>query len=483
MIDALVVGAGPVGLTMAMLLKKQGLDLRIVERRPGPQRSPAAHVINARTFEIWRQLGLNVEKIRQQAQDPHDAGRVFWVDSLGGRVFGSLPYEQQGDDQLTNTPTPLRNLSQHILEPLLRDEAQRMGIKIEYGHEWIAANDDSDAEWILACDGASSSVRQWAGIDMIGPDNLQRFLAIHFRADLSQAIGHNRGVLYWICGSAGGTFISHGNGGEWVYMSPYSDGDDQLGNAAAIVRINSALAQENTTIEILSKSTWTMTSQIAATYQTANIFLVGDAAHRFPPSGGMGLNTGIGDAHNLAWKIGSVQRGQAAHDVLSTYEAERRPIAERNAQASLENAFRMLEVFEAISKSDEAEISLAITHQATHFDMLGLQIGYRYRLDDSDPELELLSEEVIRQYQSAALRGKRLAHGWLKKDGRIVSSLDLVPSTHSISIGGPTSPLGETDVRLGLDLEDPHNWWGTTLGLASHQVLTIRPDQHSARVE
>jgi 2-polyprenyl-6-methoxyphenol hydroxylase-like FAD-dependent oxidoreductase len=123
--DALIVGAGPVGLTLAILLKKQGLSVRVVERRDGPQRAPAAHVLNARTFEIWRQCGLDVDRIRAAAQSPEDAGRVYWVNKLGGNVFGSLQYEQQGDDQLANSPTPLRNLSQHTLEPMLLEEAQR----------------------------------------------------------------------------------------------------------------------------------------------------------------------------------------------------------------------------------------------------------------------------------------------------------------------------------------------------------------------
>ena len=118
-VDALVVGAGPVGLTAALLLRELGHSVRVVERRPTTQRAPAAHVINARTFEIWRQAGVDVRAIRERSQSPDEAGRVYWVDRLGGEVHGWLQYEQQGDDQLAITPTPLRNLSQHLLEPLL----------------------------------------------------------------------------------------------------------------------------------------------------------------------------------------------------------------------------------------------------------------------------------------------------------------------------------------------------------------------------
>jgi len=475
--DALIVGAGPVGLSLAMLLEKQGLSVRIVERRDGPQRAPAAHVLNARTFEIWRQCGLDVDRIRAAAQTPEDAGRVYWVDKLGGNIFGSLQYEQQGDDQLKNSPTPLRNLSQHILEPMLLEEAQRMGIAVEYGVEWTPEM-SSDATWLIGCDGASSAVRRSVGIEMFGPDNLQRFHMIHFRADLSSMTENSRGVLYWLCDpSIDGTLISHGNGGEWVYMTAAHDEMQRLDEKDAIQRVAHVLTQSETSIEILTISSWTMTSQIASSYRSGNTFLVGDSAHRFPPSGGMGLNSGVADAHNLAWKIAAVHRGACEPSILETYEPERRPIAERNAQASLENAFRMIEVFEALPTGDAEKITEAISHQATHFDMLGLQIGYRYRLSDADPELEPLTDNVIRTYSSEAQVGKRLPHGWLIRDGRSISSLDLIPLDGYVSIGGPEN-VAPADIQVGRDVEDSSGWWANALNLASDAILRVRPDQH-----
>jgi 2-polyprenyl-6-methoxyphenol hydroxylase-like FAD-dependent oxidoreductase len=475
--DALIVGAGPVGLSLAILLKKQSLSVRVVERRDGPQRAPAAHVLNARTFEIWRQCGLDVDRIRAAAQSSEDAGRVYWVDKLGGNVFGSLQYEQQGDDQLANSPTPLRNLSQHILEPMLLEEAQRAGVAVEYGVEWTPEM-SSEATWLLGCDGASSAVRRSIDIEMIGPDNLQRFHMIHFRADLSSMTHQARGVLYWLCDpSIDGTLISHGKGGEWVYMTAANDDVQRLDESDAIQRVRNVLTQPDVPMEILTISSWTMTSQIASSYRADTTFLVGDSAHRFPPSGGMGLNSGVADAHNLAWKIGAVHHGKCDSSILDTYEPERRPVAERNAQASLENAFRMIEVFEALPTGDVEKISEAISHQATHFDMLGLQIGYRYRLTDADPELEPLTDEVIRTYSSVAQVGKRLPHCWLVKDGHTISSLDLIPLDGYVTIGGPEA-LTPVDIQVGRDVEDPSNGWANALNLPPDAILTVRPDQH-----
>ena len=168
--DILIVGAGPVGLTGALLAHELGLTVRIIDRRPSTQRAPAAHVINARTFEIWRQIGLDVNAIRSHAQTPEKAGHVHWVTRLGETIIGTLPYEQQGDDSLEITPTPLRNLSQHRLEPLLTAELQQRGINVEYSSSYISheatdfgftstiqvgdALSTIESTWIIACDGA-----------------------------------------------------------------------------------------------------------------------------------------------------------------------------------------------------------------------------------------------------------------------------------------------------------------------------------------
>lgn len=346
-IDVLIVGAGPVGISAAMLLHRMGHSVRIIDRREGPQRAPAAHVINARTFEVWRQIGVNVDHLRSIAQDPQAAGQVHWVTKLGGTVLGSLPYERQGDEMLAITPTPLRNLAQHILEPVLVDELSSMGIAVEYSTQWLSmiqegesvvstvSHDGNDevivAKYLLGCDGASSAVRRESGITMEGPDNLQSFAMIHFTADLSSLTRECPGVLYWLCDQGmGGTLISHGGDNEWVYMHPV-DADYVIDQSpeVCVTMVRSVLIDVPVDIKILKTSSWTMTSQIADRYRDRRVFLVGDAAHRFPPSGGMGLNSGVQDAHNLTWKLHAVITDTADDTLLDTYDPERRPIAQR----------------------------------------------------------------------------------------------------------------------------------------------------------
>ena len=495
-IDVLIVGAGPVGISAAMLLHKMGHSVRIIERREGPQRAPAAHVINARTFEVWRQIGVNVDHLRSLAQDPQAAGQVHWVTKLGGTVLGSLPYERQGDEMLAVTPTPLRNLAQHILEPVLVDELSSMGIAVEYSTQWLSmvqedenvvstvSHDGNDevivAKYLLGCDGASSAVRRASGINMEGPDNLQSFAMIHFTADLSSLTRECPGVLYWLCDQGmGGTLISHGGDNEWVYMHPVDANyvvDQSPDDFESLVR--SVLIDVPVDIKILKTSSWTMTSQIADRYRDGRVFLVGDAAHRFPPSGGMGLNSGVQDAHNLAWKLHAVITDTADDTLLDTYDPERRPVAQRNAQASLENAFKMIEVFEALGQPDQTNLSQAINNQQTHFDMFGLQMGFRYELEGSTTPIAPLSDDVIRNYTPSTEPGCRLPHGWLTRNDQRISSLDLIGLTEATVIAGPSAKPNVDCLQVGRDFDDPDNWWGKVLGLSNDAKITIRPDQH-----
>jgi 2-polyprenyl-6-methoxyphenol hydroxylase-like FAD-dependent oxidoreductase len=518
-VPVLIVGAGPVGTTASILLAQQGVASLVVERRESVQPAPAAHVVNARTFEILRAAGVDMAAIAAACKDPSDAGRVRFVMTLTGEELGSLPFERQGDEVLALTPTPLRNLSQHRLEPILVEHVRKQpNASLRYGHDWEAAEQDAGgvtsrvrdlaadrsfevrSRWLLAADGAGSRVRKALGIEPIGPPRLASFVMIHFEANLRSLIGHRPAVLYFIHDPAApGVFVAHDIDATWVFMHPWDperEAADDYTEARCAAIVRRAMGTSAVDFAIRTISTWHMSAQVAGRYREGRVFLVGDAAHRFPPTGGLGLNTGVQDAHNLAWKLAGVEAGWAPAALLESYEVERRPVARANVDVSARNAAKMLEVVQALGPAGDGErgaVRAAIANQAEHFDMLGLQLGFQYERGAIVPDGSARPAvgSPVREFVPCGRPGARVPHAWTLRHGERVSTLDLLPPDRFTLIAGAAGaawieaagaiaapPLH--CLAIGRDVPDPDGAWAALLGIGNAGALLVRPDQHVA---
>jgi 2,4-dichlorophenol 6-monooxygenase len=354
----LVIGGGPVGLVVAGLLARFGVASLVVERRRDTVRAPAAHVLRRRSLEVLALLGVDDEVRRAAPHLPLDF--ITWCTTLGGTEVGRLDLRPPDPETGERGPEPWTNCPQNLLEPiLLRNVLRRPEVQVERGAECVAVEQTASgvtacirsgdgrerrvaAAWAIAADGASSPTRKALGIPMVGQGALGRFLMTHFAADLTPWISARPGPIFWILNpEAPACLIVHDPARSHVLMTL---ADDSAEPAAAVPRRLAAALGVPARPRILSVDAWSPHVQVAARYRQGRVLLVGDAAHRFPPTGGLGLNTGIQEAHALASTLARVETGRASPALLDDYEAECRPVAEANAAASFANLERLAEV-------------------------------------------------------------------------------------------------------------------------------------------
>lgn len=395
--EVLIVGAGPVGLTLAGLLGSLGVSCVVVERRADHIKAPAAHVLRHGPRHVLALLG--VDDAIDAAEPPLDMHYITWCTTLGGPELGRL--DIRGELNAAGKPLqrPWTNLSQNRLEPILASTVSHMnGVEVRYATRCDSITQEGEfasavltladgtsqsvtANWIVAADGAGSRTRAAIGAELVGQGPLGRFFMVHFRADLSPWILDRPGPICWLMNpEASGTLIVHDIASSHVFMTAMNGSDGEEAEIPA--RLAAALGV-NVDLEIVTVDTWVPFCQVVDRYRHGRVLLVGDAAHRFPPSGGLGLNTGIMEAHNLAWKLALVQRGVAHETLIDTYDTECRPAATTNATDSFDNALRLLNIYEVLgpcatlvdleqrlatmSTDDRDRLASAVEDQRSHF--------------------------------------------------------------------------------------------------------------------
>ncbi len=519
--QVLIIGAGPVGLMAALLLSNQGISSIIVERRLERMTAPKAHAVNCRTIEICDQAGVSGDLIRSHGTPPEKAGWVRFVSKLASVEFGALTYERQTDETLAITPFPLINISQPRFEQLVASELQKKdNVCILRGAEANRLEETADgvtahvllrgvdapieiaANYVLAADGAGSRTRDRLGIKMEGPEALQNYVMIHCEGDLGAFIDHRPGVLYFnFHPDAGGAFIIYDDTKSWVFMKSYDpavESADAFDEERCRREVINAIGSDTVDFSVRNISPWTMSAQIAEHYRSGRVFLIGDAAHRFPPTGGLGLNTGVGDAQNVCWKIAHVLKGQALESLLDTYEVERRPVAVNNSTQSMTNAAKIVEVFSALYGDDPAKLSehflkacerpqenealqAAINAQKPHFDSIQLQLGYRYHSEalKGSAAIEPPADDDISQYTPSYDVGALLPHEWIMVDGEKQSILSRLAHDRFTLICASSSQPPQCEFDDLHIVEGPAGW-EERAGVSGTGALLIRPDGHIA---
>ena len=523
-VPVLIVGGGPTGLTLSTLLSRFGVESLLVEEDSGTCDHPQAHVVNRRTAEIWRSIG--VEDAVYARSDPAAQGAVWIVTSIAGDVLASIA--PRGDAsrlaaRRAASPSTGTSCAQDLIEPLLAAKAEEGPGRLRFSAELTdlaydpagvtatvksaGAERRIRARWLVGCDGASSRTRALAGIDMQGLPTLAYIVGIYCRMDLSRWIAERPGVLYWtIDAEAPVTFIHLGHHRFTVQTAFAGDHvpleDFTPERCARIVRHAVGADVE---VEVRGVRPWAMTAQTADTWRRGPVFLAGDAAHRFPPTGGFGMNTGVQDAHNLAWKLAAVLHGRAGEDLLDTYEAERRPVAIANSEFSVGNARgfapimgpgamaqgRRLAAGEVTLEALSAEIQAIVDREARHFDAAGLDLGFSYETGALVPDGTSLPErdDPARDYVPCARPGSRAPHLWLERDGERISILDLFGERFVLLTGvegvaawrdAAGRNAGEVDlVVVGETVADVEDRWHALYGVSDGAVL-VRPDGHVA---
>ncbi|MFE5093154.1 FAD-dependent monooxygenase [Streptomyces sp. NPDC056638] len=522
-----IIGAGPVGLATALVLGRHGVRSMVFEQYDGVNPHPRAHVVNTRSMELFRTWGI-ADAVRADAVDPAWAGTILWKQTLAGEPLGRIDLVEGPQDQLLRrvhasaeqlTSCAQDRVQQHLLDAVL---AQGMAT-VHYSTTVVEVTDHGDSvdvtvegvgkrqilrtRYAVAADGATGGTRDRLGIAMDGSPVLGHQLNIYFHADLSPWTGQDPALLIWLINSASpGLLIGMDGVRRWTFQRSFdpaaeSPRDYPPERCAQIIR--DAVGTTELDVDIRSVGPWTMTARTAETYRSGRVLLVGDAAHQFPPTGGLGMNSGLADADNLGWKLAAVLAGGASDALLDSYERERRPVAVDHARHSVLNAMRMAEVgigpetagiaarlespAPSVAAAERRRIAEAVPLQRPHFDALNQEIGYIYGASRYAVGAPLSATD----YTPTAVPGARLPHAWVERDEERVSTHDLLMPGFTL-ITGPggaawADAFAETGegvakqtVVIGRDVTSPDGYCPKLLRIGEDGALLVRPDGHIA---
>lgn len=549
--DVLVVGSGPAGAASALALATLGVEHIVITKYSWTANTPRAHITNQRTVEIFRDLGIEAD-IKANGTPQRLMGDTVFCTSLSGdeigrvRTWGTHPARQA--DYTLASPSENCDLPQTLLEPILIGHAAARGSRIRFDTEYLGLEQHPDhvtvtvrdrigggeypihARYVIGADGGRSLIAGDVGLPFEGQMDVAGSMNIVFHADLSAKVAHRPSVLYWVL-QPGSDIGGIGMGlvrmvrpwDEWLVVWGYdiSEPAPELDDRAAIQIVHNLIGDDSVPVTIRSTSLWGNNKMYATRYRERRVFCMGDAVHRHPPSNGLGSNTSIQDAYNLAWKLAYVLRGAAGPGLLDSFDAERAPIGKQIVLRANQSIEEFGPIFAALGFTDtqdpdvmsehmraradstpEAAVQRAQLREALElkdyeFNAHGVELGQRYRSDavasDGTPEPGYTRDPEL-YYHATTWPGARLPHCWLGDRGHRVSTHDLAGKGRFALLTGiagePWATAAEAVAnQLGIEIAahvvgpgrpytDLYDDWARLREVSEDGCVLVRPDAH-----
>ncbi|GHH67661.1 FAD-dependent oxidoreductase [Kitasatospora indigofera] len=505
-VPVLIVGGSLVGLSASLFLGRLGVRHLLVEKHSGTSHHPRGRGNNVRTMELLRVAGAEAG-IREAASVLAENHGILQADTLTGTEQEWLFREIDPGGALARfSPSSWCLCSQNDLEPVLLRQARELGGDLRFSTELVSFEQDADgvsallrsretgeertvrAEYLIAADGPRSPVRERLGIGQSGKGELFHNVSITFRAKrLAEAVGDRHFIACYLTNPQGpGALLPVDNQEQWVFHAPWhpEHGEplEAFTDERCVAHIRTATGVPGLEVEITGKAPWHAAERVADQYSAGRVFLAGDSAHEMSPTGAFGSNTGIQDAHNLAWKLAAVLGGWAGPGLLDTYTTERRPVARVTAErASARSAEHSHPGYDAVPGTGRQAGVLAVA------------LGYRYpegAVAGGDPDQPVVPES----FRPTGEPGSRAPHLWLLRAGVRLSSLDLYEQALVLLTGSRGAswqaaaqraadrlavPLDT--YRIGTGAEDdlapePGTDWAELHGVGPEGAVLVRPD-------
>lgn len=548
--DVLIIGTGPAGAAAALGLARNGVDNIVVNRFSWTARTPRAHITNQRTMEVIRDYDLEREALELAASNDYMGENPF-VTSLAGEELGRIKTWGTDPDRRADyekaSPTMICDLPQNLLEPMFIRAAAHQGSKVRFDTEYVDHVQDADGvtvtlrdhvtngtytvrcKYLIGADGANSRVVEHLGLPLEGEMGKSGSINMVFEADLSRYVAHRPSVLYWVI-QPGSQVGGLGIGVvrmvrpwyKWLAIWGYEvdNGPPELNNEMATSIVHGLIGDSSIPVKIESTSTWTVNDMYATQLSKGRVFCMGDAVHRHPPTNGLGSNTSVQDAFNLAWKLAYVLDGRAGPELLESYNAERGPVAKqivKRANKSLGDFPPILKVLGLLDATtpDEMRQNMAARKDATDagvhqrealveaiarsdyvYNAHGVEMNLRYESDAVSPdgsEDPGFKRDAELYHEHSSRPGAPVPHARLAQNGRSVSTLDLCGKGGFSLLTGIVGedtwreaaaaaekavgvPIAVHAIGPGQEYDDPYGDWIRLRETQESGALLVRPD-------